>query len=94
MIIRPPSATAGRIARNGSVRPLADWYVEWLENKGKYVLLECGHKDDLKNKAVVIGSDREVICPRCNEWKKVTKSLRFSEYLGIEIPPVPELPQF
>lgn len=70
-----------------STRP--QWLIEWLKDQGRYVLLKCGHKEDLnmRGTAVIVGNDDAVACDQCRQWVQVEKSIGLLEYMGIVIPP-------
>lgn len=75
------------------------WFTEWLENKGKYVLLACGHKADLNDKGQtnLIGAKRGdmlTICVKCWQFSRVTKHITFNEYRDIPTAVIPDEPLF
>lgn len=73
----------------GRSRGRPDWLTEWLENRGQYVLLSCGHKEDLKYGHLLIihkfGLDkgRIVMCERCNIWVSVARPITMQDYFGL-----------
>jgi hypothetical protein len=55
-----------------------DWLKEWIENKGRWVLLECGCIDDLNDRAMTIIKTFEgctVGCERHNRFVSVVRTL-------------------
>src|SRR5882672_6671756 len=64
------------------------WLKEWIANQHRYVLLRCGHKDDLTERGMLIirafgQKDTSVYCERCNAFKGVVRTMKFREYANI-----------
>ena len=64
------------------------WLKEWIANQHRYVLLKCGHKDDLTHRGMLIikqfGQKQvDVWCETCNAFKGVVRTMKFREYAGI-----------
>jgi uncharacterized protein YlaI len=56
-----------------------DWLKEWIENKGRWVRLICGHIEDLNDRTLTILKTfpgTEVLCNECNRFVLVKESLR------------------
>ena len=88
-----PLAERGSSAR-ASVSPRGrrpQWLVEWIDEQGQYVLLECGHTESFANVDATLCLLRtftglEVICEHCNRFVKVTRAITFTEYENIPLP--------
>jgi hypothetical protein len=86
--------------RGGSgVHQRPDWVKEWIANKGQYVTLECGHREDLKNRTLMIkvfgGNDKAVWCYDCEDMSTVVKAIGLYEYhFGYPAPAIPDNPLF
>jgi hypothetical protein len=55
------------------------WLKEWIENKGRWVLLDCGHVEDLNDRAMLIIRTFDgctVGCEQCNRFASVVKTLQ------------------
>ena len=69
-----------------------EWFREWLANKGRYVLLTCGHKEDINFRGILIimavFKEIDVFCDRCNKWATIKSKISFMEYA--EVPPLKE----
>ena len=66
--------------RGGASPQSQAWRKEWLENKGQYVRLECGHVEDLHDRTIVIiktFDGCEVLCERCNSFETVIGTHRY-----------------
>ena len=89
-------ADSGRISHEiRQSRP--DWFREWLENQGRYALLDCGHYVDINDRSVayIIGAtDKHIVCPEHNQWALVVRSATFTEYMGIPPNVIPDTPPF
>lgn len=51
-----------------------DWLKKWIEEKGRWVDLQCGCKEELTDRGLLlIGTfdDCEVLCERCNRFSRV-----------------------
>lgn len=70
----------------GRSRGTPDWLKEWLEKRGQYVKLSCGHLEDLNYGALLIiarfglHKGRSVMCEQCNIWVDVTAPITMHEY--------------
>lgn len=89
--------TPTRHAGGGHSRP--QWLKEWLADQPQFVLLGCGHKDDIKIAGTIIlkvygGDDVEVLCDRCDKFQRVVRKVSLSEYANIAAKPVPNEPMF
>ena len=72
-----------------------DWLREWLANKSQFVLLSCGHKEDLNhNTMLLIRDDHFVMCVQCDDWARVVESLGLLKYHGIPEPEETDIPLF
>lgn len=74
------------------------WLKEWIANQRRYVLMICGHKDDLNDRSLLIiktfGQKHvEVYCETCNAFRAVKKTIGFREYSNITYR-LPEEPLF
>lgn len=95
MRIISPNSLAGKKGNKSPYRP--DWYVEWLRNQGKWVLLECGCIEDVHMPTCVTlltGKTIYIECPFDWEhgFQAIKKTLTFRDVLkarGIELPPDP-----
>lgn len=103
-IIRP---TAGAPLSNaqGGFPPVhqshgrPQWLKDWIADKGRYVLLKCGHKDDLNDQSMIIirafGKRQvTVFCERCNDFVHIDKTVGFREYANIHAAAIPDEPLF
>lgn len=93
-IIRP-NDLAGPKGNKSPGRP--DWFVQWLADKGKWVLLECGCIEDVHLPncvSLLTGKKIYIECP-FNEghgFQAIKKTLRFRDVLearGIKMPDDP-----
>lgn len=76
-----------------------DWFKEWLDSKGRWVLLKCGHKADLNERGQLYlqGAKRGdilVICEKCWQIPAIERHLSYAEYRGIPTAVIPEEPLF
>ena len=99
-VIRP-NDLAGPKGNKSPGRP--DWFVKWLAEKGKWVLLECGCIEDVHLPTCVellTGKKIYIECPfnLDHGFQPIKKTLKFRDVLkarGIEMPEPPgELPPF
>ena len=97
-----PDDPASRV-RSESIRyPLRPaWLREWLADKGEYVELACGHKENINDRSTLsilqkaFGEKQlHVFCERCDDFRHVAKSLGIREYLGIQTPENSDVPLF
>jgi hypothetical protein len=70
-----------------------NWLAKWLAEQGKYVLLSCEHPEDLNYRGVLIVGDT-VLCPVCEQWSTIRKSISLLRYVGLELQPTPDVPQY
>lgn len=79
------------------------WMREWIEDQHHYVMLVCGHKDDITRRGMLIikallGTNRksqyDVFCETCNDFKRVKRNMGKLEYLGITPAEIPDVPLF
>lgn len=84
----------------GVGRPvMPEWRKEWIANQPHFVLLQCGHKDDISLAGVLIRKafgtkDVEVLCEPCDAFQLVKRKLNLSEYHGIPAAVIPDEPLF
>jgi hypothetical protein len=76
-----------------------DWFKEWIDDKGEWVLLTCGDKADLKDRGQLIlqgekKGDLLVICEKCWQIPAIERHLSYSEYRGIPTAVIPDEPLF
>jgi hypothetical protein len=76
-----------------------EWFKEWLEDKGKWVELECGHKVDLNERGQLnlVGTKRGdmlTICEQCWQFCAVKRHISHSEYREISAAVIPDEPPF
>jgi len=76
-----------------------DWYKEWIADKGRWVLLKCGHKADLNERGqIYLTGDKPgdilVICEKCWQIPAVERHLSYAEYRGIPTAVIPQDPLF
>lgn len=67
------------------------WLKDWIEDQGSYVLLSCGHKTNMNDRASIIIARIAgvyLVCERCNDLAAVVRHMKFTEYA--EIPPKAE----
>lgn len=79
-----PNSLAGSKGNKSPNRP--DWFVEWLAQKGKWVLLECGCIEDVHLPTCVTlltGKRIYIQCPfDCDHgFQAIEKTLTFKEVL-------------
>jgi hypothetical protein len=87
-----PNDLAGPKGNKSPVRP--DWFVEWLANQGKWVLLECGCIEDVHLPTCITlltGKTIVILCPfdQGHGMVKIKKTLKLRDVLkarGITIP--------
>lgn len=56
-----------------------EWLKEWIENKGRWVELECGHIDDLNDRALLLIKTFDgctIGCEKCNRFVSIARSLK------------------
>ena len=84
MRIVKPNSLAGVKGNKSPHRP--DWFVEWLAQKGKWVLLECGCIEDVHLPTCVTlltGKRIFIFCPfDCDHgFQAIEKALTFGDVL-------------
>jgi len=99
-LIRANAAGPTSPRSGGSVHS-REWFREWIENQSRFVLLACGHKDDLSDQTIVVlrafgmkKGNVDVLCERCCSFQRVVKAIGLAEYVGIKFAAVPETPLF
>lgn len=99
----PTNANGGGLdyARYTPGRP--QWLVDWIADQPHFVLLQCGHKDNITARGVMVvkallpkgkPSQFDVFCETCNAFKRVTRKMGKLEYLGIKPAELPDVPLF
>lgn len=82
-----PSETTNRPPRRlPTYKP--QWLRDWIEDQGSFVLLSCGHKENMNDRASIIIARIAgvyLVCPRCNDLAAVVRHMKFTEYA--QIPP-------
>lgn len=80
------------------VRPRKlNWKQERIEDRPQFVLLACGHRDNMAIRATIIlnlFSGVEMYCSRCKAFTRIKKKIRLLEYHGIKRVKTPEHPPF
>lgn len=90
----PTSLGAGRS------RGRPDWMAEWLANQTQYMLMSCGHYEDLTYGHLLIiavfgeNAGRIVMCERCNRWVSAVRKATMHEFFGLPSAPTSEEPLF
>jgi hypothetical protein len=75
------------------------WLVEWVNERGQYVMLACGHLDsfaDADTTACLIRTFQglELLCSICEQFSEVTKSVSLFDYMDISKPVISSNPLF
>jgi len=99
---RSPESPAAPIAAGGSHSPRyrrPQWLVDWIRNRGYYVILECGHWESFAEADTTLCLIKtfeglEVHCIDCDGFCKVVNSLTLCEYMRIPSPVKVSKPQF
>jgi hypothetical protein len=55
-----------------------EWLKEWIENKGQWVELECGHIEDIGDRSLIVIKAFKgctVGCERCNKFVSVVRTM-------------------
>jgi len=78
---------------------IPDWLRDHIADKGEFVLLDCGHKDNINARATLIiaavmGRGTQVFCERCGHFAGVVRHMRFREYADIPEKPNSDIPLF
>lgn len=104
MQLRRPKASPGSGPHSqgsnvGKPTGSPQWFKEWLEDKGQWVLLTCGDKADLKDRGLTRlegqkKGDLLVICQKCWQIPAVERHLSYAEYRGIPTAVTPDEPLF
>jgi hypothetical protein len=90
-------------SRQGRVRPTRvpvvkpQWLRDWIAEQGQFVLLSCGHKDNLNDRSLIIIaalSGTKVWCDRCETFAAVIRHMRIHEYAGLPPKEVSDIPLF
>lgn len=99
----PATVKGGRLDGSKYVPGKPQWLREWQENQRHYVMLSCGHKDDINSRGILIikallpvgkTSHYDVFCEPCNAFKRVKRNMTKYEYLGITPAEIPDEPLF
>lgn len=97
-----PDSPPGDIRRERLHYPLRPaWLKQWLEDKGKWVKLECGHKENINDRSALVILQKtfgkkniHVYCETHNAFFAVERALTFNEYRGVAAKPIPDEPEF
>jgi len=68
---------------------IPEWLRKHIEDKAKFVLLSCGHRDNINDRSLTVIATMgrvSVWCERCNAFATVSRHMRFREYANL--PPV------
>lgn len=78
----------------GVSRP--QWLREWIANQPRFVLLACGHKDDINIPYTIIFGfpEVQVLCDRCASFQPIRKYLNLQQYAEFAAKPIPDEPLF
>jgi len=76
-----------------------EWLKDWIADKGKWVVLQCGNKIDLNERGQILlvgqkKGDLLTICEKCWLFCAVERHISYSEYRGIPTAVIPEEPLF
>lgn len=93
MRIINPNGLAGAKGKRPPHRP--DWFVEWLKNQGKYVLLDCECIEDVHLPqciSLLTGKRIYILCPFDDDhgFQAIKKTLTFGDVLKARGIPVNE----
>jgi hypothetical protein len=102
VITNPPprsSTTRGRVPPR-----LPSWLRDYIADQGQFVLLDCGHKDNLTAKGALLivaltstnkkKNNTQVFCDRCRHFAGIVRHMRFSEYANIPVKVITDAPLF
>jgi hypothetical protein len=75
------------------------WLVDWIKERGHYVMLACGHMDSFADADTTVCLIRtfpglELLCSECEQFSKVIKSVSLFDYMGIAKPVNASTPLF
>lgn len=92
-----PLPSNGKRAIRSNRRPR--WLLEWIENKSQYVLMQCGHKENIAIADSAIAliqtfDDVKLYCNKCKKFSAIERSIGLLEYLGLPKPQYPDTPPF
>lgn len=97
-IVRPTSDGGKKGSGFGSsVHSRPDWLQEWIENKGQYVKLRCGHRLDLKDDRTMtkVDGQKKAWCYMHEDVVEIEKSIGLFEFhYGFPPPPTPDEPPY
>lgn len=101
-LVKPSVSPSLGTSRDGLTRTThrrPEWLKEWIANKSKYVLLACGHKENIAEADSAITliqtfKECQLYCWRCKDFSAIEESISFLEYLGIPKPEYPDTPPF
>lgn len=103
-LVKPFEPTPGKKAGGGlrphyPIRP--QWLKDWIADKGQWVLLSCGHKDNMNDRATIVirifgTRNVEVFCERgkCYRFVSIVRLMKFKEYADIPNTAIPDEPLF
>jgi hypothetical protein len=103
-LTRSPDRHRGSGSHRAPAR-VPEWLREYIEDQGQFALLQCGHKENLNDKAVLLivtlakitkqpWKNTQVFCERCNQFTGVDRHMKFHEYAGIPERPETDIPLF
>lgn len=91
-------ASRGRTPHIPRAKP--QWLREWIEDQGRWGLLKCGCKLNITARGLTIieafGGKKAVtiFCERHNEFYELVRLMKFTEYAGITVTAIPDIPAF
>lgn len=96
-ISRPQSNLEPGKGYGSGIHARPDWLKDWIENKGQYVRLDCGHRLDLKGEITLTTVDgtRQAWCYMHEETVGIGKPIGLFEFhYGFPPPEEPDTPQY
>lgn len=102
-LIHPRRETRCRPVGSGSYRVLPEWLRDYIADQGQFVLLECGHRENIGDRGVllIVGMQRygkrnntQVLCERCNQFVGIERHMKFQEYANIPVKKDSDIPLF
>ncbi len=78
---------------SGGQSGIPSWRRKWIENQVRWVLLECGHIEDINDRTLSFINSftgAEIDCVECSAFVKVVKTLKSKN----KYPPIPDEPLF
>jgi hypothetical protein len=81
---RPDSPGTGGFRSRG--RP--EWLKEWLENRGKWLVLDCGCEEAWDEKSMTVlylfgPEEIQIFCETCQRFAKWKEWISWTQYLNI-----------